>query len=114
MATKFLRILITIIFLTICSMPVAAINDKDILKVGIVIDGPWKNNFQYMSLIKSEIMALTRDEFDVRFPEDQQIEGNWDIGRINNGVTKLLASSDVDLILTLGVIANHVIFQSAN
>ncbi len=84
-------------------------NDKDILRIGIVIDGPWKRNTEYVNMIKSEILELTRDEFDVRFPENTLIEGNWSITRIKSAVSELLADPEVDLILTLGVIASHEI-----
>jgi outer membrane protein TolC len=83
--------------------------DEKILRIGIIIDGPWKKNVEYVTMIKSEILELTRNEFDVRFPEDKQIEGDWIITRIKAAVSELLADPDVDLILTLGVIASHEI-----
>jgi outer membrane protein TolC/ABC-type uncharacterized transport system substrate-binding protein len=54
-------------------------------------------------------LELTGTEFEVSFPRDKQLEGNWDISRIKSEVSKLLADPEVDLILTLGVIASHEI-----
>ena len=84
-------------------------SDENELRIGIIIDGPWKKNVEYISLIKSEILELTGTEFQVSFPEDKQIEGNWNIPRIKTAVSDMLVDPDVDLILTLGVIASHEI-----
>ncbi len=84
-------------------------NDKNIFNIGIIIDGQWSKNTEYIAMIKSEILELTRNEFDVRFPQDKQFEGDWKIQRIKSAVENLLADKDVDLVLTLGVIASHEI-----
>ena len=46
--------LITILFSVLITQILKA-DDEDILRIGIIVDGPWKKNVQYISLIKSEI-----------------------------------------------------------
>jgi len=104
--TNFLFLILSGMFLLIHTL---LAGDENELRIGMIIDGPWKKNVQYISLIKSEILELTGSEFAVSFPEEKQIEGNWDISRIKTAVTEMLNDPDVDLILTLGVIASHEI-----
>jgi outer membrane protein TolC/ABC-type uncharacterized transport system substrate-binding protein len=103
---KFLLIILPGLLLFTHTLPA---NDKDVLHIGIIVDGPWKKNAQYITMIKSEILELTGTEFEVSFPRDKQIEGNWDHLRIKSAVSELLADQEVDLVLTLGVIASHEI-----
>jgi outer membrane protein TolC len=104
--TKSLYLMLSGIFLFVYTL---LASDKNELRIGMIIDGPWKKNIEYISLIKSEILELTGTEFDVNFPDDKQIEGNWDRSRIKTAVTEMLKDPEVDLILTLGVIASHEI-----
>jgi len=109
MTNKIRTILILIIISHHLFIHILLANDKDDLRIGIIVDGPWKKNVEYITMIKSEILELTGTEFDVHFPESKMIEGNWNITRIKSAVSELLADPDVDLILTLGVIASHEI-----
>jgi len=100
----FLLILVGIFFTT--SLPAG---DKDIIRIGIVVDGSWEQSRDYLNLIKNEIIDLTRDEFDVSFPEDKQKTGDWNPNRIAAVVTELLSDEEVDIIITPGVIASDEI-----
>jgi outer membrane protein TolC len=110
-SAKFIMIAIVCFFLF---SPTLQARDEKILRIGIIIDGPWKRNIEYVTMIKSEILELTGSEFDVRFPKNKMIEGNWNVTRIRSAVSDLLADPDVDLVLTLGVIASHEIAKKAN
>jgi outer membrane protein TolC len=109
MSDKTNRVFILIVFSFILYVNHLQAEQKDVTHIGIIIDGPWKKNVQYVEMIKSEILELTGSEFEVSFPEDKQIEGNWEIPRIKSAVLDLISDPDVDLILTLGVIASHEI-----
>jgi outer membrane protein TolC/ABC-type uncharacterized transport system substrate-binding protein len=77
-----------------------------VVNIGVVVDGPWEQNTEILSLFKSEILALTEGEFDVRFPEARTIVSDWDPDHIRTAVDELLAARDVDLVLTLGIVAS--------
>ena len=47
-----------------------------VVRIGVAVDGPWERNREILDLFQSEIRTLTRDEFDVRFPEDKIAEGD--------------------------------------
>ena len=85
------------------------------VNVGIVADGPpqdhgWGKVVQSHLFLK-EILELTRGEFDVRFPKDKMVHGNWSPAGVRRAVNHLLADSGVDVILALGVIASHDVSQ---
>ena len=82
--------------------------DKTI-EIGIIVDGSWQQNSEYIELIIKEINELTESEFTVLFPEDKIIVCDWSGNKVKSAVDKLLSDQDVDFILTLGVIASHEI-----
>ncbi len=77
-----------------------------VVRIGVVIDGPWERNEEVLALFRQEILDLTRGEFDVRFPEEKTIVGNWTLGRVDTALDSLFADPEVDLILALGVTAS--------
>jgi hypothetical protein len=48
-----------------------------VVHVGIVRDGPSELLPDLRDRLRREITELTSQEFDVRFPEDVQVEGGW-------------------------------------
>ncbi|MDH3672004.1 MAG: TolC family protein [Gammaproteobacteria bacterium] len=59
------------------------------------------------ALFEREIVGLTRGEFDVRFPADKQIHAAWSVARIKAGIDRLLADPQVDMVISLGVLASN-------
>jgi outer membrane protein len=80
-----------------------------IVRIAIVRDGPTGRLPDITPLVKEEILKLTSEEFDVRFPETKSIEGNWEIEEIERSVDKLLADPEVDLLITLGYSATNYV-----
>lgn len=77
-----------------------------LIRVGMVVDGPWQRNQEIREMIQDEIRNLTIGEFDVRFPEDKFINANWSLSGVRNALDKLLADPDVDFVLAMGVVAS--------
>ncbi len=82
-----------------------------IVRIGIVRDGLRARLPDNLGLLKEEILRLTSGEFDVRFPEDKIVQGNWKIDEIKRGIDKLLADPEVDLIIGLGYLASNDLCQ---
>jgi hypothetical protein len=82
-----------------------------VIRIGIVTDGPWARHTETVDLFKKEILALTRDEFDIEFPAELSIDGKWTKDGINNAIDTLLSNTDVDIIIALGYVASHEIAQ---
>ncbi len=85
------------------------------IRIGIVSDGMsqrFPQHFQgVIGLVKDEILNITRGEHQVIFPEKFQISGNYDLKKINQALDKTLASSQVDLVLTLGEVSSNEVCQ---
>ena len=84
-----------------------------VVRIGIVYDGPipphgWGKIFR-SKRFRKEILELTRGEFDVRFPRNKQVRGDWTANGVKKAVDFLLSDPTVDIVLALGVIASHVV-----
>lgn len=81
------------------------------VRIGIVADGPYQD-YGWGKVVKSklflkEILELTRGEYDVTFPKDRFVHGNWSVKGIKKAVDYLLADPSIDIVLALGVLASH-------
>ncbi len=85
--------------------------DKDTIKIAVVFDGPNHLNNTVLSLVKKEIIELTKAEFDIDFPNSKSIDGGWNLKRIKSTIDKLLVDDEVDIIITLGAIASDNIVK---
>jgi len=81
--------------------------DLPVVNVGVVIDGPYEGNPYVWNLTRTEILALTEDEFDVRFPEEYYIESDWSLDGAIDSLNRLLKDPGVDLVIAWGVLASH-------
>ncbi len=79
-----------------------------VVRVGVVADGPWHRNQEFLELYRAELLTLTRGEFDVQFPAESYIEAEWTDESIRSGLDRLLGSPDVDLVLAMGVIVGDM------
>jgi outer membrane protein TolC len=78
-----------------------------IVTIGFVMDGPWDRLEKTKAEIEEEAASLLRNEFDVRFPETKQILGDWTDKAVSDGINRLLADPEVDMVIALGVLASN-------
>ncbi len=74
-----------------------------VIRIGIVRDGPVISFPDDTEILKQEIQNLVSDQFDVLFPADKDVHGNWTALGIKRAVDRLLAAPDVDIVITMGV-----------
>jgi outer membrane protein TolC/ABC-type uncharacterized transport system substrate-binding protein len=86
--------------------PVGA--ERPRVTIGTVIDGPGLGNEALRQLFESEILELTQAEFDVRFPDDKFITSDGTAAGARDGLERLMADPEVDIIISNGAIASHV------
>ena len=96
--------LLSIAFL--CLTVFAHTGQPPVVRVGIVIDGPWERNDELRKLFEKEILDLTAGEFDVRFPADKLLQGDWTLDGVKAAIDKLLADPEIDFLLTLSPVAS--------
>ena len=75
--------------------------------IAILTDGPGARPSVPEPTLISEVLSLTAGEFDVSFPADKQLNGNWSAAGAGAALDALLADPDVDLVLCLGVLSSQ-------
>ncbi len=110
MHTKTFLYIIGVIFLLSWSYNVEA-KSLPVVHVGIVRDGPSEFVPDPRDLIQKEIRALVSGEFDVRFPDDLQLEGGWSVQGVKQAIDRVLAQPRVGLVIALGILASQEVGQ---
>jgi len=90
---------------------------RPIVTVGIVYDGPPPESGglpvgrlqELPGLIEAETTALVEREVDIRFPAAKRLSGDWKLEQIRAAIERLLADPQVDIVITVGIIATHEI-----
>jgi outer membrane protein TolC len=78
---------------------------QQVVTIGSVNDGPYHRVDDIHALFQSEIRAILAGEYEVRFPDDKHIVGDWTLESARAGLERLLADPDVDIVLALGIMA---------
>ena len=76
--------------------------------IATVSDGPLARELVSIALIQQEISNIVGDEFNVTFPKDVQVNGGWSVAGISEQLTNVLSNENVDIVLTMGVVASHL------
>ncbi|RMF65842.1 MAG: hypothetical protein D6743_07350, partial [Calditrichaeota bacterium] len=90
------------VFVFLKGTAVAGVAQTAAVRVGVVIDGAWEGNQRVLEMTQREILTLTEEEFDVRFPREKQIVADWTATGVHTAVTELLNDPDVDIVLAMG------------
>ena len=86
-------------------------SDLPTVTIGVVMDGPWFRNDEIAALFRTEATALTRLDFDVVFPDDKNLIGDWTVESVRRAIDRLLADTEVDIVVTMGVLASNEAIQ---
>jgi hypothetical protein len=57
-----------------------------VIRIGIVIDGPWERNSEIRETFEQEITALLRGEFDARFPAEKRLQADFTASGIDRSL----------------------------
>lgn len=80
--------------------------NQKVWRIGIVLDGPWAREQHLIQMLQDEITGLTSGEFDVRFPEQKVLHGNWTLKGVNRAIDQQLRDPQVDLVIALGTVSS--------
>jgi outer membrane protein TolC/ABC-type uncharacterized transport system substrate-binding protein len=92
--------------LLILSLPLWSQN-LPVVYIGMVLDGPWDQNEEIVALLKKEILELTKNEFNIRFPDEKTLLADWSSTSIRASLLKLLNDPEINIIIAGGVIASQ-------
>ena len=96
------HILITVFFAAI-STPQALAAEV----IATLIDGPGARSVVPMPAVELELQSLTAGEFEIIFPDDKQLHGNWSVAGVEAALDKLLNDPEVDVIICRGALASQ-------
>ena len=74
------------------------------VRIGIAMDGPVAPDIDVRTPLRDELRQLAGTRFEVAFPPESQLEGDWSADLSRRNVETLLADPDVDLVVVLGYI----------
>lgn len=107
-----LIVMVLLIITILCSLLYAQENQqKRTVTIGVVVDDPWDRNDEIFTLFKKEINDLLSREFDIRFPSDKSIIGDWTKDGIHSALETLIADPEVDIVLAGGILASADVCQ---
>jgi outer membrane protein TolC len=99
------------VFLVVAISAASAYVDAQELPVvtlGVIVDGESERSMLLLDMLRSEIDALTKNEFDLRVPDDKIVIADWTRAGVEIGMGRLLGDREVDLVLGIGAIAADV------
>lgn len=105
MNTRHLLLAFVLLGLAVCADAGEQRMEKNIA-VGVVFDGPSQTTMAFFEQVKAEILALAGAEFTIDFPAATSITADWTAAGIDAALSRLLADSDVDIVLTFGPLAS--------
>jgi outer membrane protein TolC/ABC-type uncharacterized transport system substrate-binding protein len=76
-----------------------------VVQIAIVEDGSSSVVPELGNLVQQEIREVTRQEFDVRFPDDLKLQGGWSSQGVKQAMDRVLADRRVNLVIALGILA---------
>ncbi len=101
--------LLAALLLAFAAGPPVAAEELPVVRIGVLVDGPWEGNELVRRLTREEVTALTDGEFDVRFPDDAYLIGDWTHAQAKENVERLLRDPEVDIVIAWGLLASHAV-----
>ncbi len=89
--------------LALCVASVLAHAQERVVTIGAVLDGAYYRTGDIRQLFEREIEAILSGEFEVRFPDDKFLTGDWTRAGANAMLDRLLADPAVDIVLAMGI-----------
>lgn len=80
---------------------------EPVIRIGTVCECPGPEAEALHKLLIQEVLTLTKGEFDVRFPADNQLAGEGTLRSVTAAADRLLADPAVDIVVAMDVISTH-------
>lgn len=77
-------------------------------RVATIADGPWEGATLVRALVARELSELAGARIEVTFPPELQRDGAWSVASVTAALDDLLATPDVDVIITLDALGSHI------
>ncbi len=84
------------------------------VRIAIVLDGEIENLAVGVETLEDEIRRQTRGKFDVAFPSELRVTGDWNRASVEALIDGLFARPDVDLVIAFGPIGSNDVAHRRN
>ncbi len=100
--------IILMVLIQLFATLISAQEKKPIVNIGIIVDGEWENSNELLNELKDEINDLLQNEFNIQYPSNALLNGNWDVNKLQSLFNQLLQNENIDLIITAGEIISSI------
>ncbi|MCK5591213.1 MAG: hypothetical protein KAI72_04585, partial [Candidatus Pacebacteria bacterium] len=76
--------------------------------VGILLDGRWEGDKVALDELILQCNELLRGEFNIKFPENKLLSGDWDLEKTRGNLLILLDDPEVDIVIAYGEISSRL------
>jgi len=76
--------------------------------IGILLDGRWEGDKVALNELILQCNQLLSGEFNIKFPENKLLSGDWDLDKTNSNLLKLLNDPEVDIVIAYGEISSRL------
>ena len=83
------------------------------VRVGVLIDGPSAREGISADALEHAAKAVYGDGLALRVAPQTRLDGNWDVATLNAALDRLEADPRVDVVVTLGFAASHLVAHRA-
>src|SRR5262245_40419908 len=77
------------------------------IRVGIVSDGPTDRDIFPVAMLEREAKNVLGTDVAIVFPTEGHYTGDWSLAGVERALDRALADSEIDVVLTIGVLASH-------
>jgi outer membrane protein TolC len=103
----------SIFFLLITPLFISSIipqndNVKPEVIVGILLDGRWEGDKTALDELILQCNELLSGEFNIKFPDNKLLSGDWDLDKTNSNLLQLLNDPEVDIVIAYGEISSRL------
>lgn len=89
-------------------------NIKPYVTIGILLDGRWEGDKVALDELILQCNELLSGEFNIKFPENKLLSGDWDLDKTNSNLLQLLNDPEVDIVIAYGEISSRLAVFTPN
>jgi len=101
--------LLCIAIFQLCTLNV--LTQSEVIEIGIISDYE-SARIMYSPVVMADIRTLTGSKYNVQFPEDRNVDGDYSYKQLKQHVQEFLADDDLDLIIGIGAMVSEILARS--
>ncbi len=98
---------VIVFFLWYCTATAQNKSTDGNVTIGIVVDGEWDLNQPVLDELEKELKDALSQQTNITIPKDKILVGDWTLKKVSELNDKLLADSEVDILIGYGVLASY-------